>query len=106
MRKIDKTLIGIWSMPLPLIIATMALAYILSKSEDAIWPNVIVGFIVVYLACWVINCVLGIVSFIKDLLYDRWLEKHPEEQITTEKLAQDFENLAKALRESEKENKQ
>ena len=108
-------LIPIWSMILPFWLVSCFLMLLLYAFDAiyfdddfaAIFFNIATLLSIIYLSGWVINLfILSPIHWIKGKIHDRYLDKHPEKCTSTEQLAQDFEKLAEALRESDKENKQ
>lgn len=104
MRKLNKTLILIWSIILPIHIIMLNLCCIITKTENWVGLNIVVITSIIYFSGWITNIICGVASLINSARYERWLEKHPEKQTTTEQLAKDFEDLAKALRDKDKKD--
>lgn len=110
MRKFDKYVMStLWFMVLPIVLAFSVLIVVVWEF-DFINPSLTEGQIaailngmalvaIIYLSGWLINLVWGVIINIKDGFRSRYLDKHPEKCVSREKLAQDFEELAKALRE-------
>jgi len=110
MRKFDKyVMTTLWVMVFPIILAFSVLMVIvwafgfinpsLTEWQIAAILNAMALVAIIYLSGWVINLVWGVIINIKDGFRLRYLDKHPEKCVSREKLAQDFEELAKALRE-------
>lgn len=107
-------LIPLWSLILPVILVANLLFIIIyefsdmyiSNHDGKIYFNIVALFSIIYLGGWVLNVIiLAPIMWIKGVLHDKYLDKHPEKCVSAEQLAQDFENLAKVLREEDKEKK-
>lgn len=111
MNKIDKAMATIWAMALPIVLAFFVLFVVLweydiinpgiTNEQSMVLLNTMAIVAAIFLLGWLVNLTWSIVALIREKLHFKYLEKHPEKCITNEQLAEDFERLAKALRESE-----
>lgn len=108
--KLDKWLLGPFVLIFPpaiclfIIIACLWLFVGMDDEVATLWLNFACLFATIELSAFTLNLIiLWPIYWIKDKLHRRYLDKHPEKCVSTEQLAQDFEKLAQALRESDKE---
>jgi uncharacterized membrane protein YciS (DUF1049 family) len=110
--KIDKILGHIWLSILPLLIVSFVLStaielfITLNDELGAMYFNIVCLLSIMLGIGWVINLIWALISLVQEKLHSRYLDKHPEKCVSTEQLARDFENLAQALRDSEKEKEE
>lgn len=109
MKKLDYILKIIWMMALPMGIAIMLISSAIIgyvKLEDeraALLLNITCVYAVIYLTGWLINLIWSAIYSIYEherlKRLDKFYEDHPEElKKHQEKIAQDFEDIAKAMR--------
>ena len=117
MKRIERNLLApVWFIVMPFTLALFVLFVTLS-AFDAIYIemepeqtcallNAMSFIATIYVTGWMVNLTWSAVNAIRERLRLRYLDKHPEECVTSEQIAQDFENLAKAIREEDKKDKE
>lgn len=110
--KLDRWLLGIFLLvllPTTCAYTIIGCCLLFAGMDDevaTIWLNFACLFATILGSAFVLNLIiLWPIYWIKDKLHRRYLDKHPEKCVSTEQLAQDFEKLAQALRESDKKEK-
>ena len=117
MRKIERNLlVPLWCMVMPFTLALFVLFVALWDFDIVDFPmedwqanailNAMSLIAAIYITGWMVNLTWSAVNAIRERLRLRYLGKHPEECVTSEQIAQDFENLAKAIREKDKKDKE
>lgn len=85
--------------------------YVLSNDELVeMWFSIITILSIIYFSGWIINLTWSFIAWIVEKVHSYRLEKyykeHPEEeQKNAEKLAKDFEEIARIIREKNKNDK-
>ena len=115
-RKINNFLFTIWNIFIPVAITFIILLmnydlYVLLNDElVAFWFPVITVLASAYLGGWTINLIWGFIAWIAEKVHfyrlAKYYKEHPEEeQKNMERLAKDFEEIARIIREKNDQNK-
>lgn len=117
MKSIERNLlVPLWCMVMPFTLALFVL-FVALTAFDVIYVDMEIDqtcallnamslIAVIYVTGWMVNLTWSAVNAIRERLRLRHLDKHPEECVTSEQIAQDFEDIAKAIREKDKKDKE
>lgn len=114
-RKINNFLFIFWNIFLPVVIAFIILLmnydlYVLLNDElVAMWFPVITVLSIIYFSGWAINLIWGFIAWIVEKVHfyrlAKYYKEHPEEELKNmERLAKDFEEIARIIREKNNKN--